>query len=348
MHDSDAFTPGYGNFTPIFSPTNYSTYTPVTTISIAEEEQPRFERIPCLDFLDKKRQEVLLQAGNEESYRGATILATHVRDKGYRVKPSEGLGDKAVLSALRMGMSSCMPPGMFPPPVGQLQLLLQDAKQESNRPADNSVTAAALFTVLKQCGDDIGVPFQLGVVCKGMEEDAYDVTIHRYPRQWETRTIWMFFDFTGDDTGIPKQWSVIIPRNLSSTTASWATVAAAPRPPVIPQVPRQQPLQQQPLQQHLQQPLQQQPTQQPSSTHLLHPGYSPSAIRPHHHSQLPLRQHSSMRGRSGRRSIGGVASGAFPIRGRHSSRSSRASSVSGTFLTCDKCSKSFETHAELM
>lgn len=332
----EVYTPGFGASLPYYPTTNLgmgqTPVTPVTGVpSIAEEDETwtaAAMRLRCPDFLNKGTSDLQLQTGSTGCYFGASLLVDDMINQGYRVNTSSQTGVESALSALQIGLGGKLSSGRHPLTLVQLRNILQNTRAGSTDAGSDAVSSSSLLAVLMQSGLQSGEQFHLGVICKGGERSVYNAVVHWNPQHDNgMKTVWVFYDFSGEDTGSPNQWSAIVPQNTTSHIVSYATVAAAPAPPPPPPPPAPAPERVNPV--------------------YLHADYSPP--KPRYQNRRQLLGSPVSRSRAGKfsRTPSTRSGGANSGRGRRSSKSSRASSECGTVHSCDNCSKLFETQSEL-
>jgi hypothetical protein len=240
---------------------------------------------------------------------------------GFRAHKTSESGEKSAISAMQRSLSFYLT-HRTPPNEGQLRINLQNAVQDTAaaRPVD-TVTPHDLRRVLNVYERQTGERFQLGVVVFDSSTMSYKASIELPLTGPASQTIWLFYDEMGSDTGLPNQWSAILPENptrpssyaAAARSAVLAVRPAAPEPdrryltPFYPTPPRGST-----------------PVGRPHSPHAVR--HRRNLSRPGHHAQ-----------------------GGGPIPAQHPRNSPRASAEPGSGgHTCPNCTRGFPTHSELM
>jgi hypothetical protein len=294
----------------------------------------------CNDFLGRQGPQVELEY-DVDYQRPVFELVTNINTLGFRADKTNESGQSSAISALQRSLSFCLTT-CTPPIEGQLRIHLQNAVQDtaSVRPLD-SVTPQDLRRVLSVYEVQTGEQFLLGVIVYDSSTLTYKVSIEMPPSGVYTKTIWLFYDKTGSETGLPNQWSAILPENVARPS-SYAVAARSAVLAVRP-APHQQ-------QQHLQRRQQQQQQQQRDPRYLaplFYPtpprGGTPVGAHPRPHSPNAVRHRRNM-SRPGHHGQGGP----IPATQQHPRNSPRASVEPGSGANaCPNCHRGFPTSSDL-
>lgn len=299
---------------------NETLITPGTTIpSITSEAFHTFLPLPVNDFVGKGRPSVQLEY-ELDAVQPAQELATAV-EEGFRVHSTNEAGRDGAISGLQKTLSFNLKQyGKMPATSGQLSVFLQRSRLSRGVPANSSITPEDFVDVLNLYGDHARLQFQLGVVSR-VYDSSYRVGLHRIV-PYRVPTLWLFYDENGEDTGLPQQWSAIIPYDNPSRPSYAAAVAAPPPQPIRPP-----------------------PFNNGPNPAFLHVGYTPSHSRNNSVTQQ-RRPPTAPRSVSNRSQRGNRQQGSRQNRARRSNQTSRTPSEVGGPITekphkCLLCGRAF-------
>jgi len=183
----------------------------------------------------------------------------------------------------------------------------------------DNVTPSELSSVLDLYGNQSGEQFQLGIVFPGSVKSSYRVSMERIVMNKSRGTIWLFYDVSGEDTGLVNHWSAITPVN-PSRTISYAAALRSPHPRSA------------------------QPAVDNSRLSAIYASSNTKSLPVN--SDETLLSPSRYRSRPASRASNNRSLGSGTTSAHRSARTSRAPSECGGY-NCDNCGKSFQTPSEL-
>ena len=296
--------------------------TPESTIPSNTGDLGRSNTTYCNDFLGTNGPKLQLEY-DVDYQRPVFELVRSIDVLGFRAHKTNESGQSSAVSALQRSLSFSLTKST-PPIEGQLRINLQNAVQDtaSERPLD-SITPQDHRRVLNVYEHQTGEQFLLGVIVYDSSTITYKVSIEMPLSGGYSKTIWLFYDKTGSDTGLPNQWSAILPENATRP----CSYAAAARSAVLPVRPA--------------------PPQQRDPRYLAPPFYptpprgsTPVGGHPRPHSPNAVRHRRNM-SRPGHHGQGG------PIPAQHPRNSPRASAEPGGGNACPNCHRGFPTSSDL-